>query len=199
MSSTQSNIALTFVVAIVMLIAPAVLVTLVLARPPLARAAATYGTHPDCANPAALGLPQPARPIPLTMRNGQPCAITGAMVSEKDTVSQGIASVTHYALGLRTDAGAEFVATLDGADAESLWSSTQPGDRVAIQTFDGRVALVGDGARTVRTSSNPESAARSNALGLWIAGVICALEVLSVWIIIAWRRTISTENQSVDA
>jgi hypothetical protein len=193
------QIALLFAAAIVMLIAPVMLVSLALAHPSLTRAAASYTADKICSSPAVHGLPPPTRPIPVAMRNATPCAIRGAMVTEKDTISQGLASVTRYALGLRSDAGAESVATLDDGDAQSLWSSTQPGDRVVLQTLNGRVDLVGDGTRTVRTDSNPLAVAQANALGMWIAGGICALELVAVGLFISWRRTASSVGQSMDA
>ena len=186
MSSVR--VLLTAAVAAVMLIAPVMAVRLALARPPLAAAARDYDADAACAGAAARGLPSPARPIPDALHRGAPCALDGAMVTEKDTVSTGPAGVTRFVFGLRTDGGAESIATLAGNLAADLWNSKQPGDRVVVQTVAGRVALVGDGSRTVPTDDNPESAARDNAFALWITGVLCALEVLALAIVSTQRK-----------
>jgi hypothetical protein len=172
----------------IMLIAPIMFVDLALARPPLAAAAGVYETNASCSGPAMRGLPPPTRPIPDSMRNGAPCAVSGAMVTEKDTLSEGTAGNTHYVLGLRSDTGDEFVVRLEGENASNLWTSTQGGDRVLIQTVNGGVALVGDGTRTVRTEANPAAAAGQNELALWITGAMCVLELLAVAILVAFRR-----------
>ena len=137
---------------------------------------------------AERGLPRPAQPVPDSMRNGTPCAVAGAMVTEKDTLSQGVGGLTRYVLGLRTDAGAEFLPTLDGASAAAFWNSVQAGDRVLVQTFHGHAALVGDGTLTVTTDENPSAAARTNATDLWVAGGLSALELIAVGMFAIWRR-----------
>jgi hypothetical protein len=178
-----------FVVAVaaLLLIPPGVLVMLMLASPPLAAAAEAYHASAICSDPVEHGLPSPKRPIPNSLRDKSPCAVTGAIVAEKDALSQGLGPA-HYALGLRSDAGVEYRATLEGDAAAGVWNSVQNGDRVLIQTYRGRVALVGDGAETVRTASNPFSAAQSNRLGVNIAGGMVGFEILALALFAAWRR-----------
>jgi hypothetical protein len=171
-----------------LLIAPVMVVVLALARPPLAAAAAAYEANAICSSAARGGLPPPARPIPDPLRNGAPCAVGGAIVAEKDTLSGGTIGATHFALGLRLDSGIESVVTLDDRSAADLWNAIQPGDRVLVQIMRSQITLVGDGVRTVRTQTNPLAAAGSNALGLWIAGILCVLECIAVGIIVAVRR-----------
>lgn len=182
-------VALTVVAACVLLIAPVVFVVLALGRPPLAAAAVAYEGSAACSATVRTGLPSPTHPIPDSLRNGSPCAVTGAIVAEKDTVSGGATGPTHFALGLRTDAGIAAVVTLEGDNAQDLWNAVQAGDRVLIQTLHGRVTLVGNGIRTVPTDSNPETSAQSNALGLWIAGTLCGLELIASGIFVALRRS----------
>jgi hypothetical protein len=181
-------VVLVVAVGCVLLIAPVAFFSFALARPPLAAAAGAYESDGACSGPERSGLPPPTRPIPDAMRNGEPCAVTGAIVAEKDTVSGGSIGATHYALGLRSDSGIGSVVTLDGDNAADLWNAVQSGDRVVIQTMHGQVTLVGNGIRTVRTESNPTAVARSNALGLWIAGSMCVLELLAVGLFVALRR-----------
>jgi hypothetical protein len=179
---------LTVLGAGILLIAPVALAVLAMARPPLAAAAALYETDATCSSAARAGLPQPTKPIPDSLRNGEPCAVSGAIVAEKDSLSGGSIGATHFVLGLRSDAGIGSVVTLDGNNAADLWNAIQPGDRVLVQTMRGQVTLVGDGTRTVRTQANPTAAAASNALGLWIALILCVLEGIAVGIIVALRR-----------
>jgi hypothetical protein len=181
-------IALIVVASCVFLIAPVSLIVLALAHPQLAAASGAYESNPTCSGPARAGLPSPTRPIPDSMRNGVPCAVAGAIVGEKDTVSGGSIGATHYALGLRSDSGAASVITLEGGNAADLWNAIQPGDRVLIQTMRGQTTLVGDGTRTVLTDENPAAIARSNALGMEIAGSMCVLELIAVGIFVALRR-----------
>ncbi|HEY5093929.1 MAG TPA: hypothetical protein VII69_02300 [Candidatus Eremiobacteraceae bacterium] len=188
MSRSVLLVALGVAVAAALLIAPVTFFVFALARPPLAAAATAYVSSAGCSGTAAHGLPQPLRPIPDPLRNGAPCAVAGAMVTEKDTISQGVAGLTRYVLGLRTDAGAEYLATLDGDAAAALWNSAQAGDRVLIQTFRGRAVLVGDGTRTVPTDANPSSAAQNSAVDLWISSGLSALELLAVGMFAIWRR-----------
>jgi hypothetical protein len=197
MSSLRLLLALA--VMAIMLIAPVMVVKLALARPPLAAAAHAYDADAACTSQAERGLPSPARPIPDALRRGAPCSLDGAMVTDKDTISTGPAGVTRYAFGLRSDSGAESVATLAGGRAAELWNATQAGDRVVVQTVAGRVALVGDGSRTVPTDANPESAAGDNKFALWITGVLCALEMLALAIFITVRRRARSNVQSVEA
>jgi hypothetical protein len=198
MSKRIAVVAIVVAATALMLIAPVLLFNLAMARPPLAAAANAYETNAPCAGPAAHGLPPPTRPLTQAARNGVPCAISGAMVTEKDTLTRGTGQ-THYALGLRSDAGAEYLATLDGDSAADLWNSTQAGNRVLIQTFRGQVALVGDGTRTVGTVSNPSSAARSNWLSMLVAGGMCVLELLAAGLLVALRKRAAMADQSVDA
>lgn len=172
----------------ILLIAPVMFFNFAAARPRLAAASAAYGANAACTDPAARGLPRPAQPLSDAMRIGTPCAVAGAMVTEKDTLSQGVAGLTRYVVGLRTDAGAEYLPTLDGASAAAFWNSVQAGDRVLIQTFHGHAALVGDGTLTVPTDSNPSAAARTNATDLWVAGSMSALELIAVGMLAIWRR-----------
>lgn len=192
-------VALAVAGAAVLLIAPVTFLVFASARPPVAAAAAAYRSNASCSGPAAHGLPQPARPIPDPLRNGEPCAVSGAMVTEKDTLSQGVAGVTRYVLGLRTDAGAEYLSTLDGGAAAALWNSAQAGDRVLIQTSHGRATLIGDGTRTVPTDANPSAAAEDSALDMWISGGLTALELLGAGLFAIWRKRSSASSQSVDA
>jgi hypothetical protein len=186
----MSSIRLVLAVAVtaIMLIAPVMAVELALARPPLAAAAHTYDADAACSGQAKRGLPSPARPVPDALRRGALCAIDGAMVTEKDTVSTGPVGITRYILGLRTDGGAGSVATLAGGRAAELWNATQAGGRVSVQTAGGRVALVVDGSRSFPTDSNAESVAHYNALSLWITVVLSTLELLTLAIVIALRR-----------
>jgi hypothetical protein len=193
-------VVLLVVAAVVLLIAPVALCSFALARPPLAASAAAYERNAACAGPAQAGLPQPTHPIPDSMRDSQPCAVTGAIVAEKDTLSGGTLGATHYVLGLRSDLGDDFVVTLDGDNAANLWNAIQSGDRVLIQTMLGHVTLVGDGTRTVRTDSNPATAAQTNAVGLEIAGTMCVLEIFAGGIFVALRRRgpVSAEDAQRD-
>jgi hypothetical protein len=181
-------VAMSVVAVCILLIAPLAFVDLALARPPVAAAAGAYEGNATCSGAARAGLPPPTRPIPDSMRNGAPCAVSGAIVLEKDTFSGGSIGATHYALGLRSDSGNASVVTLEGDNAVDLWNAIQSGDRVVIQTLRSQITLVGDGTRTVRTESNPTALARSSALGLWIAGCMCVLEILAVGIFVALRR-----------
>src|ERR1700681_249723 len=147
-------VALAIVASAIALIAPVAFVGLAVARPPLAAAAATYDANATCSGRARTGFPPPTQPIPDSARNGVPCAISGAIVVEKDTLSRGSTGATHYALGLRSESGAESLVTLEGDNAANLWNAIQAGDRVLIQTMRGQVTLVGDGTRTVRTDQN---------------------------------------------
>lgn len=185
---SSGRLLLAVAVTAVMLVAPVMFVELAIARPPLAAAARAYDVDAGCASQTTRGLPSPTRPIPNALRRGVPCALDGAMVTEKDTVSAGPAGITRYAFGLRSDDGAEYIATLAGDRAVELFNATQSGDRVVVQTLRGRVALVGDGSRTVATDANPDTPARNNAVALWTTGVLCALEVLALAIFIAVRR-----------
>jgi len=186
----MSSVRLLLAVAVtaVMLIAPVMFVELAIARPPLAAAARGYDADAACSTQATRGLPSPTQPIPDALRRGVPCALDGAMVTEKDTVSAGPAGVTRYAFGLRSDDGAEYIATLAGDRAAELFDATQSGDRVVVQTVRGKVALVGDGSRTVPTDANPASAARNNALALWTTGGLSALEMFALAIFFTMRR-----------
>ena len=179
---------LAVVAACVLLLAPVVFVVLALGRAPLAAAAAAYDGTAACSAVARAGLPSPTHPIPDALRNGTPCAVMGAIVAEKDTLSGGPTGPTHFALGLRSDSGNESVVTLEGGKAQEFWNAIQGGDRVLIQTQSGLVMLVGDGTRTVPTGSNPDVHARSNALGLRLSGSMCALEFIAIGIFVALRR-----------
>src|SRR5476651_2012612 len=140
MSKSGLQIVLLLAATVVLLIAPVMFFDFASARPELAAAAAAYSSNASCTEPAARGLPRPAQPIPDSMRNGKPCAVAGAMVTEKDTLSQGVGGLTRYVIGLRTDAGGEYLPTLGGADAAALWNSVQAGDRVLVQTYQGHAA-----------------------------------------------------------
>lgn len=188
MSNKVARAAVFGLLTAILLVAPVWFVELVAARQSLAVAAREYDANTSCTGPAARGLPLPTRPIPDAARTSVPCAITGAMVTEKDTTSQGLSGAPHYALGLRSDAGVESIAKLEDYDAPKLWNAVQTGDRVLIQTLHGGVALVGDGTRTVRTVANPRSAARDNATGIWIAGALCVLELTVVGFFLALGR-----------
>ncbi len=181
-------VVLAVLAACVLLLAPVVFVALALARAPLAAAAAAYEGNATCVATARAAVQSPANPIPDALRNGTPCAISGAIVAEKDTLSSGSIGTTHYALGLRSDSGNDSVVTLDGGKAQELWDGIQGGDRVLIQTLRGQVTLVGDGYRTVPTDSNPSVQSQGNALGLMIAGGMCMLELVAFGIFIALRR-----------
>jgi hypothetical protein len=181
-------VVLAVIAAGLLLIAPVALCSFALTRPPLAASAGAYEGNENCAGPARAGLPQPTHPIPDAMRDSQPCAVTGAIVAEKDTLSGGTIGATHYVLGLRSDSGNDFVVTLDGDNAANLWNAIQSGDRVLIQTMRGQVILVGDGTHTVPTDSNPTTAAQSNAVGLEIAGIMCVLEIFAGSIFVVSRR-----------
>jgi hypothetical protein len=181
-------VALAVVAVCVLLLAPVVFVVLVLDHAPLAAAAAEYEGDATCAATARAAVQSPTHPIPDALRNGTPCAITGAIVAEKDTLSGGATGAAHYALGLRSDSGNDSVVTLDGGKAQEFWNEVQGGDRVLIQTLRGQVTLVGDGYRTVPTGSTPAVQSQSNALGLWLAGSMCALEFIALGIFVALRR-----------
>ncbi len=186
----MSSLRLLIAVAVtaIMLIAPVMFVELTLVRPPLAAAAHAYDADP-CTGLVEQSHPFPVRPNPGGLHHHTtPCAVVGAMVTEKDTISTGPAGITRYALGVRTDGGAEFSATLAGDRAVDLFNAMQPGDRVVVQTLRGQVVLVGDGTRTVPTDTNPDTPARNNAVALWITGVLCVLEVLALAIFAALRR-----------
>ena len=187
MSRNPAVVALVIVVAAVFLIAPVMLFRLAMDRQRSAAAANAYESAATCSGPSTRGLPPPAQPLSNSVRDGVPCAMSGAIVTEKDTLSQGI-GLTRYALGLRSDAGKEYLATLDDVAAADLWNSIHAGDRVIVQTYAGRVALVGDGARTVRTDSNPSSVARHDRIGIWVTGGMFALEVFAIGMVAAWRR-----------
>ena len=181
-------VALTVVAGCVLLIAPVALIVLARAHPQLSSAAGAYEANSMCSGPARTGLPPPTRPIPDSMRSGVPCAVAGAIVAEKDTVSGGSIGATHYALGIRSDSGVASVVTLEGGNAADLWNAIQPGDRVLIQTMRGEITLVGDGSRTVLSDANPAAVARSNTLGMEIAGSMCVLELIAGGIFVALRR-----------
>ena len=118
------------------------------------------------------------------------------MIVEKDTVSQGAARATHYALGLRTDEGATFDATLASTEAEDLWNRVQAGDRVIVQTYSGQPALVGDGTRTVQTEQNPVWQAANNGLAVAASGGVFAVEVVAAAILALWWRRSRTLSVS---
>jgi hypothetical protein len=197
MMKKAAVVALAVVAACVLLVAPVVFVGLALGRAPLAAEAAAYEGNATCSASASAGLPSPTHPIPDALVSGTPCAVTGAIVAEKDTLSSGSIGTTHYALGLRSDSGDESVVTLEGAKAQELWNSVHGGDRVLIQTLHGQVTLVGDGTRTVPTDSSPAFLARSNALGLWIAGSMCVLEIIALGIFAALRRRGATAPEAL--
>jgi hypothetical protein len=176
-----------FAVAAFLLIPAGMLVMLLLARPSLAAAAQVYRAAPACSGPAEHGLPSPKRPIPVSMRDSAQCAVTGAIVAEKEALSQGFGPA-RYTLALRSDGGVDYRATLEDDAAAGVWTAVQTGDRVLLQTFRGRAALVGNGAHTVRTASNPLLAVESNRLGVIIAGGIVGLEILAIGLFAAWRK-----------
>jgi hypothetical protein len=113
-------------------------------RPALARQAARYDRAPGCLTPGSASASAGC--------HTESARIVGKSSARQDRRGQP----THYYLRLRRASGQRSTVEALGPEGYGLWRDAGVGDRVLVQTWQGRLTLVWAGPYAVRTAQNPD-------------------------------------------